>query len=123
MTRASEIENSFREPQGFTHLRWGDYWLAAGDRSQADASYRRGIEVLQVELGRRPEPMLPRRELADAYERLGALHRGSPGACEWFEKSLDVWRNWTKWGPASSYRDRREHQAASLLAACSRENR
>lgn len=59
-----------------------------------------------------------RRELADCYERLGAYYAAAheeASAHEWYAKSVEVWRNWTKWGISSAYNIRREKAAQAYL--------
>ena len=107
------------QPQGFTESEWGDLALTVGDAVEATVHYRKAIELLEAEVARRPETMLNRRELADAYERMGALQAGShkiEEARRWYAKSLEVWRSWTTWGVSSPYNERRELDAAALLA-------
>ena len=52
-----------------------------------------------------------RSDLADCYERLGANYAAvgdKTSAREWYAKSVEVWKNWTKWGLSSAYNIRRE---------------
>ena len=70
-------------------------------------------------LARRPQDTHARRNVGEAYERYGRFHAAVQdwrAAREWYQKSLDIWRNWSQWGVVNPYSVRRERQAMYLLA-------
>ena len=63
--------------------------------------------------------MHARRDLGEAYERYGQFHASGQDwqpARDWYQKSLDIWRNWSQFGVVNPYSVRREREAARLLA-------
>jgi tetratricopeptide (TPR) repeat protein len=119
LARAVEIERALGDLRSFTAGEQGALALGAGDRAGALAHYQNALALAEKAVAARPEDMQLRRELADCHERLAEFHaraREWQQAREWYAKSLAVWKEWTRWGVSSVYDQRREKQAAALLA-------
>ena len=105
-------------PRAFTSLEFGDCYLQAGDRIRAEAAYLEAVPLAEKAFVARAQDMQLRREVADAYERLGAMYESSgdlPKAQEWYRKSLGIWRDWTKHVVSSVYNQRREVVAMAAV--------
>jgi eukaryotic-like serine/threonine-protein kinase len=92
----------------------GDALRALGQTAAADQSYRHGIALAESEVKAKPYNMPSHRDLADAYERLAQFHAAShhpDDAHAWWEKSLAVWRDWSRWGVSSEFDQRRRAAA------------
>jgi tRNA A-37 threonylcarbamoyl transferase component Bud32 len=85
-------------------LALGDQRLAQGDRNAATDEWRQALDIAQKAVAGKPYMMPLRKSLADCYERLGL-----------FEKSLEVWKDWTRWGVSSSYDQNRKRRAEKML--------
>ena len=118
LVTASAMEKALGEFRPVTEMEWGDWYLRSGDRAQARSHYEHAVTLANEWIAHRPEEMQLRRELADCYERLGAYYaaaRDDSSAREWYMRSLEVWKNWTKWGVSSPYNRKRELEAQAYL--------
>jgi non-specific serine/threonine protein kinase/serine/threonine-protein kinase len=103
------------------HLAVGDAELDLGNRPAALEHYRLALAMAEKQVAAVPRDMVLRDQLGRAYQRLGNYHETANdlrAARDWYEKALDVWRGWTKYGISSPYNVRREREAARMIARC-----
>ena len=133
LVRAEPSLSELRELLLRMHNHLGDILLDTGDFDGASDQHRRAIGVAEVMLASRPNDPVLRRDLADTYEALArvSVRRAEdprPGdvariarwreARSWYEKSLNVWNDWPKWGISSAFDSRRKARALESIAKC-----
>jgi tetratricopeptide (TPR) repeat protein len=111
----------------------GDVEHDMNDPTTALESYRKALAIAETLLRENPSDSYTRRDLSDCYERLGRFYAGqatrakSAGSSRtqswrearaWYQKSLSIWNEWTKWSVANAYSARRQQEASRALAEC-----
>lgn len=112
------------------YLVMGETFLDQGDAARALDFYREGLATAERTLQRAPTSLYHTVDRADLFEAMGryylSLAAKSPRASRrklteearlWFEKSLSIWKDWTKQKVAVSYAGRRERMASDALAS------
>ena len=115
------------------HNHLGDILLGTRDFERARDQHRLAIAIGEVMLASRPSDLVVRRDLADTYEALARvgvrraenqrLGRGARiaqwrEARSWYQKSLEVWNEWPKWGISSAFDSRRKAGVLKSIAKC-----
>lgn len=116
-----------------TYNRIADLKLDTGDSRGALENYSSALTIGEILSVKNPLDPYTRRDLSDCYERIGRLHAkeaSSPklpllekisawqAARASFQKSLDIWNEWTKWSVPSDYSARRHEYASRAVAEC-----
>jgi serine/threonine protein kinase len=104
------------------HIALGDLLTRTGDLSGALRHYQQALELARAEAASRPYMMPLRQHEAEASERIARWHEAthdSSGAALWWEKSLAIWKDWSKAGVSSAFNDVREQLARGALARVS----
>ena len=111
----------------------GDVQAAVGDSAAALENYRQALLLIEAQVPAAPFNMHGRSQLAGCYNRLGRYHATLAGqaslpaeqqlehwraARAWYQKELQVWNEWTKWGVSSVYDKTKREQAARALGHC-----
>jgi tetratricopeptide (TPR) repeat protein len=115
------LELSLASSDVLIWLEYGDALLEGGRTNEAYEAYRRARKEAEAAVARAPHWMHFRRDLADCYQRFGAYDAAQgmwANAREWYRKSLEIWRDWSKWGVSSVYDQTRLKAAAADLARC-----
>ena len=114
------------------HVDIGSVLLESGDVDGALDNLRLALASAEKLLDRAPSNLYFQRDRADALEALGRHYRalaarpGMPSARRselrtearsWFQKSFDVWRDWTRRKVAIPYAAWRENQVVAALAS------
>ena len=110
----------------------GSVLLERGDVDGALESHRLGLASAEKLVERAPSNLYFQRDRADAMEGLGRHYRAlaaRPGvpagrrseltaeALSWFQKSLAIWRDWTKRDVATPYAAWRQSRVAAVIAS------
>jgi tetratricopeptide (TPR) repeat protein len=106
------------------HRMIGDAMLDHGDETGALGHYREALAAADDLVRLNPTNLYFQRQRGDALESLWLYYAGlarrrrefEPEARLWIEKSLAIWRDWTRRKVATPYAGVRERQAATLLA-------
>jgi tetratricopeptide (TPR) repeat protein len=99
---ALELRPAAPETAVLIHHQLGDL---LGDASQ----YQQALAIAANAVAEKPRLMPLRNVLADCYEKLGQ-----------FDKSLEVWKTWKKFGVSSPYNESREREAETALTQVQR---
>jgi tetratricopeptide (TPR) repeat protein len=114
--RQGTAANSARVP--FTFYTLGDVLYRSGDRDAAANAYREAVTIAEGSVAKYPRHMPSRIALAAAYAHFGTYYQSlgqSDEARSWFEREVQVWREWPKYGVSSEY-DRTRLEAAEQRA-------
>ena len=125
LAAASPDEISLAGDLGRIHRNIGNSLLATGDEKGAYENYREALAAAGRLIDRAPASLYFQRQQADSFESLGRyytrLARRRPEfkhqARAWLQRSLAMWRDWTKRNIATPFAGIRERQVASLLGS------
>jgi tetratricopeptide (TPR) repeat protein len=99
----------------------GDAELDLNNRSAALEHYRLALVLAEKQVRQAPRNMQRRTELAATYEGLERYYeteKNLTSAREWYQKALEVWRDWPRFGESGPLNVRREQEAARMVARC-----
>jgi eukaryotic-like serine/threonine-protein kinase len=127
---ADPVQVLFRQGMSLTHREMGDLLFEMHDPHGALEHYFRALKMAESLAAARPANLYMRRDLADCYERLGRLQaaqgantqlatdlrrEGWTSARAWYQKSLDIWQNWTPQASSTAVNTRRREQARQAV--------
>jgi hypothetical protein len=111
----------------------GDVFLKQNDTAAALENYAKALAIAEDLISKNPSDTYSRRDLSDCYERLARAHaRQSAGlkssraeqvarwrlARSFYQKSLNIWNEWTAWSVSNSYSERRRLEAQRTVNEC-----
>jgi tetratricopeptide (TPR) repeat protein len=103
---AAAIAAPLREEDAIlARIEMGELRLQQGDRQSATDAWRQALEIAGKAVAQKPYMMRFHKDLADCYELLGM-----------WDKSLAIWKDWSRWGVSSSYDQNRKHRAEKMLS-------
>ena len=127
---ADPVQVLFRQGMSLTHREMGDLLFEMHDPHGALEHYSRALKMAESLAAARPANLYMRRDLADCYERLGRFQaaqgantqlatdlrrEGWTSARAWYQKSLDIWQNWTRQASSTAVNTRRREQARQAV--------